>query len=266
MENKKIVAIIQARMGSTRLPGKALKEISGKPLLWHVINRVKKAKLIDQIVLATTDKKEDLKLIEIASETGIGNYAGSEEDVLDRYFQAATKYKADIIVRITSDCPLIDPIIIDKVINHFLSDNFDYVSNTIKCTYPDGLDVEVFSYNSLKKAWNDAKLPSEREHVTPYIIKHKEIFKIGNFENDEDLSHLRWTVDEERDLEFVREIYKRLYKEGEVFYMENVLELLKKNPELIEINSKIIRNEGYLKSLEKDKSYISKNEDTRRNI
>ncbi|PKP60156.1 MAG: acylneuraminate cytidylyltransferase [Candidatus Altiarchaeales archaeon HGW-Altiarchaeales-2] len=256
MENKKIVAIIQARMGSTRLPGKVLKEVSGKPLLWHVINRVKKAKLIDQIVLATTDKKEDLKLIELASETCIESYAGSEEDVLDRYFQAATKYKADIIVRITSDCPLIDPRVIDKVIKHFLSDNFDYVANAniIKCTYPDGLDVEVFSYDALKKAFSGAKLTSEREHVAPYIRDHTEIFKIGSVENDEDISHLRWTVDEERDLEFVREIYKRLYKEGGMFYMENVLELIKKTPELIEINSKIIRNEGYLKSLEKDKS------------
>ncbi|OIQ04886.1 MAG: acylneuraminate cytidylyltransferase [Candidatus Altarchaeum sp. CG12_big_fil_rev_8_21_14_0_65_33_22] len=268
MENKKIVAIIQARMGSTRLHGKVLKDVSGKPLLWHVINRVKKSKLIDQIVLATTNKKEDLKLIEIASETGIESYAGSEEDVLNRYFQAATKYKADIIVRITSDCPLIDPRIIDEVIKHFLRDNFDYVTNTIRYPYPDGLDVEVFSYDSLKKAWFEAEIPSEREHVTPYIRNHIELFKIENHENDEYISNmnLRWTVDEERDLEFVREIYKSLYKEGEMFYMEDVLELLKKNPELIEINIKIIRNEGYLKSLEKDKHQISKNEYARRNI
>jgi len=253
MENKKIVAIIQARMGSTRLPGKVLKEISGKPLVWHVIKRVKKAKLINQIVLATTNKKEDLSLIKIASEIGVESYAGSEEDVLDRYFQAATKYKADVVVRITADCPLIDPEVIDKVIKSFLTDNFDYVSNTINCTYPDGLDVEVFSYESLKKSWTDAKLLSEREHVTPYIINHKEIFKIGNVENDEDLSSLRWTVDEERDLEFVNEVYKNLYNEREIFSMKDILELLKEKQELIEINSKIIRNEGYTKSLEKDK-------------
>lgn len=266
MKNKKIVAIIQARIGSTRLPGKVLKEVSGKPLLWHVINRVKKAKLIDSTVLATTTKKEDLKLIEIASKAGIESYAGSEDDVLERYFQAATKYKADIIVRITADCPLIDPRIIDKVIKYFLSGDFDYVSNAIKPTYPDGLDVEVFSYNSLKIAFYEAKLPSEREHVTPYIRNHKEIFKIGSVENNKDLNHLRWTVDEEKDLEFVREIYKYLYKEEEIFYMEDILELLKKKPHLIEINSRIMRNEGYLKSLENDKAKLFKNENTGRNI
>lgn len=258
MENKKVVLIIQARVGSTRLPGKVLKDISGKPMLWHVINRVKKAKLINQIILATTNKKEGLPLIEIASEEGIESYAGSEEDVLDRYFQAATKYKADVIVRITADCPLIDPKVMDKAIEHFMKGNFDYVTNTIKYTYPDGLDVEVFSYNALKKAWTEAKFPSEREHVTSYMRKHIEKFKIENVENDENIGHLRWTVDEEKDLEFVREVYKNLYKEGEIFYMEDVLKLLKEKPELVEINKKIIRNEGYLKSLEKDKIYLRK--------
>ena len=249
----KVVAVIQARIGSTRLPKKVLKKIVGKPMLWHVVNRVKKAKLADEVVLATTFKEEDKPLLELARKSGVKSFAGSEEDVLDRYFQATTKFGADVIVRVTADCPLIDPEVVDKVIKRFSDGGFDYVSNIVKPTYPDGLDVEVFSYNALKAAWGGAKRSSEREHVTAYIRSHPEMFKIGSVEYEKNLSEMRWTVDTEKDLKFVREVYKRLYKKGGVFLMKDVLKLLEKQPKLAEINRGIARNEGYLKSLREDR-------------
>ena len=250
---KKVSAIVQARMCSTRLPKKILKKLAGKLLLWHLIMRLKKAKQIDQIIIATTSKKEDDVIAELAKETGISNFRGGEEDVLHRYYQAAKKYKVEIIVRITADCPLIDPKLVDKIIKYFLNNSFDYVSNVHPPTYPDGLDVEIFPYGVLEEVWRKAEKLSEREHVTSYIGKHPETFKIGNVENEIDLSYMRWTVDEERDLKFVKEIYRRLYKNNKIFYMEDVLNLLKKEPELMKINKGILRNEGYAKSLKKDR-------------
>ncbi|TFH46832.1 MAG: acylneuraminate cytidylyltransferase [ANME-2 cluster archaeon] len=255
---KKVVAIIQARMGSTRLPGKVMTEIAGKPMLYHVINRVMHAKELDDVVIATTNLKEDSQILDIAPEMGVRSYAGSENDVLDRYYQAAIISEADVIVRITADCPLADPIVIDKVVRYFLINDFDYVGTSIIPTYPDGIDVEVFSFTSLKKAWSEAKLSSEREHVTPYIWKNPNIFRIGNLKNYTNISYMRWSVDEQCDIKFVREIYYKLYNEGEMFYMEDILNLLKKHPELMDINNGIIRNEGYLKSLKEDKIITAK--------
>lgn len=249
----KVVAIIQARVGSTRLPKKVLKKILGKPMLWHLINRVKKARLVDEIVLATTTKREDKSLLELAKESGVNSYAGSEDDVLDRYFQAATKFGADVIVRVTADCPLIDPQVVDNVVKQFLDGSFDYASNTVKLSYPDGLDTEVFSYEALKRAWEGAKRSSEREHVTSYIRNHPEKFKIGSVEHAKDFSGMRWTVDTEEDFKFVSGIYKRLYTKGRIFLMKDILKLLGNQPELMEINKGILRNEGYLKSLRKDR-------------
>ncbi len=249
----KIIAIVQARSGSTRLPGKTMIDIAGKPMLWHVINRLKHSRRLTDIVIATTTNPNDNAIIRLAGENNIKSYAGSEEDVLDRYYQAAVKFKADVIVRITADCPMIDPVIVDKTIEHYLNGKFDYVSNTVKPTYPDGLDTEVFSFRSLQRAWKEAKLKSEREHVTPYLWKHPELFIIGNIKNDTDLSRFRWTVDTEEDLQFAREIYRRLYKAHGMFYMEDILELLKQHPELLAINSNSKRNEGYAKSLREDK-------------
>ncbi|EKF86036.1 cytidylyltransferase domain-containing protein [Methanobacterium formicicum] len=248
------VVIIQARMGSTRLPGKIMADITGKPMLWHVIERVKKAQKIDQIVLATTKNEEDHKTACLAKECGVELYRGSQNDVLDRYFHAANQYKAELIVRITADCPLIDPHVIDKMVDyHYQHEDLDYISMGNPNPCPDGLDTEVFTFQSLDKAFREARLPSEREHVTPYIWKNTEKFKLGYvFDQKTDLSHLRWTVDEEPDLKFVREVYKRLYHEGEIFVTHDVLELLKHEPKLMEINQGIMRNEGYLKSISED--------------
>ncbi len=249
----KIVAIVQARMGSTRLPGKVMREILGKRMLWHVINRLKRAKLINKTIIATTDKESDKPILKLDAEMEIDSFAGSEEDVLDRYYQAATRFSVDIIVRVTADCPLIDPNVVDKVIQRYLRGDCDYAANILRRTYPDGLDVEVFSYVALKKAWNEANWASEREHVTPYIWKNPDSFRLANVENSVHLSHLRWVVDEEADLEFVRQVYKHLYKEGQIFYMNEVLELLRKYPDLKQINQGIATNEGHARSLRKDR-------------
>ena len=250
-----IAAIIQVRTGSTRLPGKILIDIAGKPLLEHIVDRVRLSRLIDRIIIATTTNGRDQVILEMAQTWGIESYAGSEEDVLDRFYQTAKLYGAETIVRITPDDPFKDPEVIDKVISYYLGhkDNLDYVSNTLKPTYPEGLDVEVFSFDALEKAWKEAKRPSEREHVTPYIWNHPEIFRLANVENDEDLSHLRWTLDYEEDLRFVREVYDRLYH-GQVFLMKDVLALLRAEPELAQINQGITRNAGYLRSLEQERN------------
>ena len=252
-----IVGIIQVRSDSTRFPQKALVDILGKPMIIHLLERIKKSKLIDQLVIATTTRKIDDPIVEVVRECGISIFRGSYEDVLDRYYQAAKKYHADIIVRITGDCPLIDPHIVDMVIQHFLENEYHYVSNVLEPTYPDGLDVEVLSYEALKKTWKEARLLSEREHVTSYIRNHPERFRISNVRNTVDLSHLRWTVDHEKDLEFVKEIFERLYNKKPFFLMDDILRLLKKYPKLKEINARIQRNEGYVRSLKKDKVILN---------
>jgi len=250
----KVVVIIQARMGSTRLPGKVVSQISGKPMLWHIIDRVEKCSNVNSIVVATTTRKEDRVLRELAEKSGAKAYCGSEDDVLDRFYQTAKLQGAEVVVRITADCPLIDPHLIDRMVGYFEDnkDRFDYVGMGTPNHYPDGLDTEVFSFKALEKAWKEAKLKSEREHVTPYIWKNEKLFRIGAVALDKDLSRFRWTVDEERDLRFVREVYKHLYREGQLFATEEILELLSRKPELLDINQGIQRNEGYAKSLKED--------------
>jgi spore coat polysaccharide biosynthesis protein SpsF (cytidylyltransferase family) len=247
-----IAAIIQARMGSTRLPGKTMMKISGKPLLFHVIERAKRSKLIEKIIVATTDGKEDDAIEKKSVEYGASVFRGSRDDVLDRYYQAARKYKADVIVRITADDPLKDPEVVDKAIKSFLSGKYDYVNNFSEPTYPEGLDVEVFSFSALEKAWKEAAKPSEREHVTPYIWGNPRNFRLHCVKNGKDLSGMRWTIDYPKDLSFARTVYKYLYREGKIFLMGDVLDLLQRKPEVGRINGDIERNEGYKKSLKKD--------------
>ena len=250
----KISAIIQARMGSTRLPGKVLMDIAGKPLLGHVIERTRASRLVNSIVLATTRNSADEALRKLADNYEITSYAGSGEDVLDRYYQAATQHKSEIIVRITADDPFKDPEVIDEVVQPLLEfPALDYVSNTLAPSYPEGLDVEAFRYSALEKAWNEARLMSEREHVTPYIWNNPERFQLKNVSLAQDMSALRWTLDYEQDLEFARAVYGRLYR-GQVFRMLEILRLLKEHPELAAINHGIARNAGYALSVEKDLS------------
>ncbi len=246
-----VVAIVQARMSSTRLPGKVMKEISGRPMLWHVLNRLRASKLIDRIVVATSTDPSDDPIYCRCFEYNTLCFRGSLTDVLSRYYWAARAYRAGTIVRITADCPLIDPQVVDRVIVEFLSGKFDYVRTDE--SYPNGLDVEVFSFKALLKAFNEASLASEREHVTPYIWKNPEKFRISKVPCYEDLSKARWTVDDSRDLKLVRSIFKGLYDEKEVlFHMEEILDFLARNPRLTRINAGTRRNEGYAKSLCED--------------
>ena len=248
-----VIAIVQARMGSNRLPGKVMKDILGKPMLWYLINRLQHSQLIEKIVIAVPDKESDKVLVEFAEEIGIDSFAGSEEDVLDRYYGAAKKYNAETIVRITGDCPLIDPDLVDLVVDHYLKnkDKIDFVHNGL--SYPDGIvETEVFSFNVLEEAWKRAKFVSEREHVTAYIWKNNYIFRIDTLEHIEDLSHLRLVVDDARDFALVDEIFKHLYKKDKIFHLNDILDFLYKNPHLLELNKRTLRNEGYVKSIEND--------------
>lgn len=246
-----IIAIIQARMGSSRLSGKVLKELSGKPVLWHVVNRVSRSERIDDTVVATTCQKKDLEIVKYCAEQGIRVFVGSENDVLDRYYQAARLYKPKHVVRITADCPLHDYNVIDMVIQKHLDMNNDYTSNTLEDSFPDGLDCEVFTFCALEQAWNEAKLASEREHVTPYIKKEK-CFKKFSIKDSIDHSQYRWTMDTDSDFVFISRIFEELYEANPEFGKEEIYALLERCPELMAINQGIIRNEGYLKSIEND--------------
>jgi spore coat polysaccharide biosynthesis protein SpsF len=251
----KTTVMIQARLGSNRLPRKTLAKIQDKPTIWHVINRVKKIKNIDQVILITTNQISDKILLDVAKENNILGFTGSENDVLKRHYDCAVQFHADPIIRITGDCPLLDPKISSEILQFFLKNKYDYVSNTIFPSFPDGLDTEVFSFNALQKAHLESKLPSEREHVTTYFTKNPKKFKIKNFPNTTDLSNLRWTVDRIEDLKFIRKIY-HYAKPKTVFSMNTVLKILKNHPNLSKINTNISRNEGHISSSKKDKLFL----------
>src|SRR5271168_4885522 len=246
-----VVAIIQARMGSSRLPGKSLAEIEKRPMLWHVIQRVKQATLVDRVAVATSVSQADDAIEKMCQENGVPCYRGSEHDVLDRFYAAARAEKASQVVRITADCPLIDPEVVDRVVRRFQRGDLDYASNAMVRSYPDGLDTEICSFSALERAWHEAHKPSEREHVTPYLRSGK--FRTANVENDSNslYQHYRWTVDEIEDLEFIRAVYKA-FRGSDSFGMTDVLDLLEKTPELKQMNSEIISNRGYYKSLFED--------------
>ncbi len=243
-----IVALIQARMGSSRFPGKVLEDLAGRPMLWHVVNRVRKAAKVDKVVVATTDRDVDDPVAQFCEEEGIVFFRGSESDVLDRFYQAAKANHADVVVRITADCPLIDGAVIDKVLERFQRGDCDYACNIIRYTYPDGLDTEVCSFAALERAWREAKKPSEREHVTPYLRTDR--FRTANVESEIPVSpaDFRWTVDHPEDLEFVRKLYAAFSDNGDFGFRE-VFDLLKERPDLATIQAETIMNEGYYKSL-----------------
>ena len=244
----KIGIIIQARTDSKRFPKKVLKNIKDKPVLWHVIKQSKKMNL--DIIIATTKRKKDDPIIEIAKKMKVKFFRGSKDDVLDRYYQTAKKFNLDKIIRITSDCPFIDPKESMKVVKILKLKKIDYVSLDEK-TYPDGLDTEGFTFESLKLAWQNAKLKSEREHVTPYIKNKLKNIKKKNISYKKNLSHIRLTIDEKEDLEFVKKIYDELNPKI-IFSMDEILNVIKKDPKLLKINAGKIRDQGYLDSLKND--------------
>lgn len=255
----KVTAIIQARMTSTRLPGKVMKEVLGRPLLHYLIERVRCCKGIKDIILATSVNPEDDSIATFCNNKDVDVFRGSENNVLERFYEAATKYDAKNIMRITADCPLIDPDLLYMLVEYYFAENFHYVSNAVHPTLPDGLDAEIFNSEALDYAYKHAMLPSEIEHVTPYIQSHPELFKIGNWTYHTNLSQHRWTVDEPADFTFVKLVLEALYPINKNFRMNHILELLHQSPDLAKINTHIIRNEGLLKSLEEDKKLEKKN-------
>ena len=239
-------AIIQARMDSRRLPGKVMKEIEGKPLLFYVIKQTLASKLIDDVIIATSTSPKDKIIADYCKANKINCYRGSHNDVLDRFYKTAKKFKCNPIIRISADSPLIDPKIIDKVLNKFLNNSFDYVSNNIEkndhvwkdspCNYPIGTVVEIATFKALKLSWKKAKESFEREHVFPFIQSHPEIFKISNVKSRNNYSHIRITVDKKQDLKFVQEIYARLSNNKNVITINDLNQIVSKEPSLLKIN------------------------------
>ncbi|MBI1938241.1 MAG: glycosyltransferase family protein [Ignavibacteriales bacterium] len=239
----KTAAIVQARIGSTRLPGKIFKDLCGMPVLWHVVNRLSHSKFLDKIIVATTTLPEDDIIEKFCTENNILFSRGSSEDVLSRYYEAAKKFEAKIIIRITSDCPVIDPQILDKMIEEFITtskaEKLDYMSNSVQRTFPRGFDAEIFTFAVLEKIFNEAVQTYEREHVTPYIYQHPEIFRIKNFAGEKDYSFHRWTVDTPEDYELIKKIYEALYDPQRIFLFNDILKLFDREPGLISINQNI---------------------------
>jgi spore coat polysaccharide biosynthesis protein SpsF len=252
--NPKIVAVIQARMGSTRLPGKILKTIEGKPMLWHIVDRLKRVEKVDDVVIATSNNSKDDQVFQMADEYSISCFRGSETDVLRRFYDAAVEAEAKYIIRITGDCPLVDPKIIGELINLYFDKHLDFcgvatgagVANQSNINrFPDGLDAEMFSFKVLKEADNEAYADFQREHVTPFIWKNKERYKSATlYSSTGDYSNLRWTVDNQEDYDFAKWIYSMLYHENNEFNYLDVLNLLKKYPEAAS-NNHLIGKEGY---------------------
>lgn len=233
--------IIQARMGSTRLSGKVMIELSGKTMLHHVIERVQQSELVDEIVIATTTHKRDDVIADEAVKCGVKVFRGDENDVLNRYYYAAKEYNIKVVIRIASDCPLIDPHVMDNIITYYLDGNYEIVTNASsdlsQRTYPRGLDVEVFSFDVLKNAFDHADKTYQREHVTPYIYENCK--NIYFYKNDIDFSKYRWTLDTEEDLELITKVYERLYKGKHDFYLAQIVDLFNQNPELYHINEHV---------------------------
>jgi spore coat polysaccharide biosynthesis protein SpsF len=249
----KTILITQARTGSTRLPGKVLKEINGKTLLQIHLDRLKKCATVSEIIVATTTNEEDTIIYDKAIQWGFNASRGSESDVLDRFYQAVKKKNADWIVRVTSDCPLIDPELVDHVIKFAQDNNVDYCSNGFVENFPDGQDVEVFKFSALEKAWQNATLLSEREHVTPYIRNYSDykggsLFTSINYSSESDFSKIRMTVDESKDFDLIEILINKLGVEKSWLEYTNYII----DHDLTKVNGKIIRNEGLLKSLKND--------------
>ncbi len=246
-----VVAIVQARMASSRLPGKVLKEIVGRPMLWHIINRVKKSKYINEVIVAATTDKKDDQIEEFAIKYNIGIYRGSENDIVDRFYNAAKNYNVDIIVRIWGDCPLIDPAIIDRTMKEFLNNQADYANNFYPPTFPFGMNIEVYTFKTLEKIWKDTNNRFFREYPFEYIYENQTSLKTIFVKNDIDLSYIHWTVDYIEDFIVVTKIFKKLYKKNKVFHMADILKVIKKNSELKSINEGLKRNIEYYKDLNK---------------
>jgi spore coat polysaccharide biosynthesis protein SpsF (cytidylyltransferase family) len=236
-----IVAAVQARMGSSRLPGKILQDIVGKPMLWHIVNRLKACRLVDRVVIATSETAANDPVREFAAAHGFECFSGGESNVVDRLYRVCRQYGAEALVRVTGDCPFVDPEIVDQLIEMYLQSHgdVDYVCNVLPATFPHGLDAEVYPLPTLETLWREcANHPFWQDWFAGWLLDHTDLFRIKNLRYREDLSHrYRWTVDYPEDIEFARQVYGRLYRDGQVFHMRDVLDLLEREPGLNEMNS-----------------------------
>ncbi|BBN81097.1 spore coat protein [Pseudoalteromonas sp. A25] len=240
----KVTAFIQARMSSTRLPGKVLKDILGKPMLLHIVERLRHAKTLSNIVVLTSDGSSDDAIATLCQNHSIHCFRGSLDDVLGRFFAASEKYPSDHIVRITADCPLVDSLLVDSIVTKHIQQNADYTSNCHPAMYPDGLDVEVMRTAALQQANNEATSPHQREHVTPYFLTHKTMFKCCNFDAPSKIPQYRLTVDHPEDFQLIKKIYETLYSVDNNFSLNSTLSLLAKHPNWLSVNEHFIRNEA----------------------
>ena len=251
-------------MGSTRFPNKVLMPLAGKPLLLRMYERVNAANYTDTIIIATTEEKNDDPIINLCKESHLKYFRGNSTDLLDRHYKAALPFNPDAVVKIPSDCPLIDPGVIDKVLKYYIDNKniFDFVSNLHPASYPDGNDVEIFSAGALKDAWLNAKKELEREHTTPYFWENKDKFKVGNVEwetgLDYSMSH-RFTIDYKQDYEFVSRVYEELYSTDKIFTLQDILNLLHEKPEIKIINEKYAGVNWYRNHLHELKTITEKN-------
>ena len=252
-----IGCIIQARMGSSRLPGKIMKKINGDtPMLKFQLDQLEFSKNVDQIIIATTTLEPDNLIVDFCKKNNLECFRGESKDVLDRYYKCAKKFNFPIIVRITSDNPLIDPTIVDHVISRFIDSDYDYMSTEVKKS-PLGFAVEVFTFKSIKKAWEEAKLPSEHEHVTPYFYNNPDKFKIESVSQEKDLSHIRCTVDTEYDFKLIEKIISKI--ETRPIHLDHILDLFSKDTNLLEIN-KHVKHDGYARSLKEDQEFLKRSD------
>ncbi len=247
-----ILGILQARFTSTRLPGKVLKPILGKPMLQRQMERLQRATRLSKLTLATSQDPSDEKIAALCGDLDVPCFRGDLEDVLDRFYHAALPWRPEHVVRLTGDCPLTDPELLDKIVDLHLREGNDYTSNTIKPTYPDGLDVEVCRFAVLEEAWKEARLKSQREHVTTFVHQQPRRYKVMNYASSEDLSSLRWTVDEPEDFALVSAVYAALYPHKPAFTTADVLDFLGRDPALMHSNETYERNEGLKRSLAQD--------------
>jgi spore coat polysaccharide biosynthesis protein SpsF len=231
-----VLAILQARMSSRRLPGKVLRTILGRPMLSLQIERLRRCRRIDRLIVATSSDPSDAPIADLCSRERIDCFRGDLQDVLDRFYQAASRYAPEHVVRLTGDCPLADPGLIDRVIDFHLEGGYDFTGNALVRTFPVGLDVSVFRHALLGQAWREARRPEEREHVTLYMKAHPERFRLGDYREAQDRSNLRWTVDEPADFDFVRAVYERLYPANPSFDSADVYRLLEREPGLAAMN------------------------------
>jgi spore coat polysaccharide biosynthesis protein SpsF len=241
----KVVAVVQARTGSTRLPKKIFLPLVDKPLIWHIFDRITHSKTVNECLLATSTNPLDDALTNWARSEGIQIFRGSEEDVLSRIYYAAVFSNADIIVRVTADDPFKDPVLIDEVVARLQQDKLAFASNNNPPSYPEGLDVEVFTFESLKKAYCESRDPFEREHVTQYFYRNPELFKQVNLPYFDNLSHLRWTLDTTADYQMAQKVYYHLYKPGEIFLFKEILQLIHQHPDIALLNKDIKRSAMY---------------------